>query len=90
MAQMSSYRHKIISMKVQVCTERSCKSKFSSYIITRLENDIQKFDLKDLKVQESWCMGNCKKSPNVMFDTERQEYMTPVKASKKALDSIKK
>jgi NADH:ubiquinone oxidoreductase subunit E len=35
-------------------------------------------------------MGNCKKSPNVMFDTERQEYMTPVKASKKALDSIKK
>lgn len=49
-------------MKVQVCTGKSCKGRFSNYIITRIEND-KKFykDWKDVEVIEEKCMGHCKK-----------------------------
>lgn len=77
-------------MKVQVCTGKTCSSKFSQYIITRLQNDKKKFDIKSLSIDECACMGNCKKWPNVMFDKAHEEYMTPAKASKKVFDSLKK
>lgn len=77
-------------MKVQVCTWKTCKSKFSNYIITRLENDKQKFDLSSLIIEESPCMWNCKKAPNAIFGKQKEEYVNPSKASKKVFDSLKK
>lgn len=77
-------------MKVQVCIWKACKSKFSNYIVTRLENDVKKFNLSSLEIETCSCTGNCKKAPNVLFDTTREEYVTPSKASKKVLDTIKK
>ena len=55
-------------MKIQVCTWGSCKSKFSEYIIKRLENDVEKFNYKKLDIEESPCMGKCKYWPNVKLN----------------------
>jgi len=68
-------------MKIQVCTWKNCKSKFSQYIITRLENDKEKFNKENVEILESSCMGHCKQWPNVIFDAKREEYMNPIKAS---------
>lgn len=35
-----------IKMKIEVCTGKTCKGKFSEYITKRIENDIAKFDIK--------------------------------------------
>lgn len=48
-------------MKIQVCSGKSCSERFSEYIIDRLENDVKKFELEDMEVMKSPCMGNCQK-----------------------------
>ncbi|MCP4522593.1 MAG: hypothetical protein GY828_00040 [Candidatus Gracilibacteria bacterium] len=48
---------------------------------TRLENDIEKFQLKRIELINAKCMGACKKGPNVKVDGEIHNYMNPVKAS---------
>ncbi len=75
-------------MKVEVCTGRTCKSRFSGYILTRLENDKKNLNLKKLILHECPCTGNCKKWPNVIFDGKKEEYMNPAKASKIVLDTL--
>lgn len=69
-------------MKVQVCTGKSCKARFSNYIITRIEND-KKFysDWKEVEVIEEKCMGNCKKGPNIKLKNQIINYASPAKTS---------
>ncbi len=68
-------------MKIQVCSGKSCSERFSEYIIDRLENDVKKFELEDMEVMKSPCMGNCQKWPNIKIESERFEKMNPAKAS---------
>lgn len=76
-------------MKVQVCTGKSCKGRFSNYIITRIEND-KKFykDWKDIEVIEETCMGHCKKWPNIKIKNQAINYCSPAKASEIILKHI--
>lgn len=55
-------------MKIQVCNGWSCKSKFSEYIVKRLENDRKKFSYKKLDIEETSCMWKCKYWPNVKLN----------------------
>lgn len=68
-------------MKIKVCTWSACKDRFSDYIITRLKNDKQRFNLNDLEIEESLCMWQCPKWPNIKVDWEIKNYITPSKAS---------
>ena len=40
-------------MKIQVCTWKMCKSRFSEYITKRLNADVEKFNLKALEMIRS-------------------------------------
>lgn len=77
-------------MKIKVCTWKACADKFSSYIITRLKNDKEKFNLENLEIEECMCLWNCKIWPNVMIDKNIKNYMNPAKASELALHNNKK
>lgn len=77
-------------MKIEVCTGKSCKGRFSEYILTRIKNDIEKYKISGVDCSTCLCTGNCQKWPNVLFDGKREEHMNPAKASKKFLDTIKK
>ncbi len=68
-------------MKIQVCTWKTCKSRFSEYILTRLESDKDFYKLGNLITEKCPCTGNCKEWPIVVFDWEIQKYMSPTKAS---------
>jgi len=48
-------------MKIKVCTGKSCGGKYSKYIITRLENDIKFYNWKNIELETTLCMGQCKK-----------------------------
>jgi NADH:ubiquinone oxidoreductase subunit E len=43
-------------MKIQVCTGRSCKSRFSEYILKRLEADKEKFELQNIDAEVCACL----------------------------------
>lgn len=77
-----------IIMKIQVCMGRSCKEKYSEYILTRLERDKERFELNNVLISTCACTDNCKKWPVVMFDKHIEWYMTPTKASKMMLNKI--
>lgn len=68
-------------MKVQVCHGRTCTEKFCEYINTRLENDKEKFQLKDFEIIDAKCMWHCKKWPNIKVDEEVHHYINPAKAA---------
>lgn len=68
-------------MKVQVCTWKSCWPRFSKYIVTRLKNDKKFYGWKDVEIEETLCMGECKKGPNIKIDSEKHNYVQWVKAS---------
>ncbi len=68
-------------MKVKVCTWNSCKSKFSEYILERLENDKKFHNLKNLDVETCACTWNCKRWPVIEVDWNIEKYMNPLKAS---------
>lgn len=68
-------------MKVQVCHGKTCKEKFSEYTCTRLENDKAKFNLDNLEIEKSQCMGHCKKWPNIKIDWILHNYVNPAKAA---------
>lgn len=69
-------------MKVQVCTGKSCKWRYSNYVITRIQNDIKFYDGWDwVEVVEELCMGNCKKWPNLKLKNQIINYCSPAKAS---------
>ena len=71
-------------MKIKICTWKVCNDRFSEYVITRLKNDKQRFNLNKLEIEESMCMWKCDKWPNVQIDKEIINYVTPVKASELA------
>lgn len=77
-------------MKIKVCTWSACKDRFSDYIITRLKNDKERFNLDDLVIEESLCMWECKKWPNIKVDENIHNYINPAKASEFALHTNKK
>ncbi len=68
-------------MKIQVCTGKTCQSKFSKYITKRIKNDIEKFNLKNIEIQECSCMGLCDKAINVKIDNQVIHNANPIKIS---------
>ena len=58
-------------MKIKVCQWWACKANFASYIITRIKRDIEKFDLKNIEIEETLCMWMCKQGPNVKIDNDQ-------------------
>ena len=78
-------------MKIKVCTWKTCKDRFSEYIITRLKNDKDRFNLNQLEIEESMCLWQCKKWPNIVVDNnDIQNYINPSKASEFLFNSNKK
>ena len=78
-------------MKVEVCTWWACTSRFSKYIIKRLENDIEKFSYKRLNIHESPCMWKCQKGPNIKINNgDIQNRSEPAKVSSTVRNELTK
>ena len=77
-------------MRIQVCMWKTCKSNFAEYIVKRLKADIERLDLKDIEIEETMCMGMCKKWPNVIVDNDVINYAEPAKISDRVLNGPKK
>ena len=75
---------------IKVCKGTTCSDKFSNYIITRIKRDIEKFDLKNIEIEESACMGMCKKWPNTKVDGDIMNYANPSKVSEAMFKKLKK
>lgn len=43
-------------MKIQICTGKACLANFSGYMITRVENEKQKYDLKNIDCEPCLCL----------------------------------
>lgn len=76
-------------MKIQVCTGKICKERWSEYILKRLERDKEKFGLDNVLISNCACMGHCKEWPNVMYDKHVEHHMEPTRASKMMMDKVK-
>lgn len=76
-------------MKIQVCTWKSCKGKFSEYIIKRINWDIEKFHLDNVSIESCPCLGDCKSWPNVIIDSKKENFCDPIKVSKIMFEKIK-
>lgn len=76
-------------MKISVCNGKMCKSRFSEYILKRLNADIQKFNLEHIITEECPCLGQCKTWPNVVYDWKIENYQDPIKASKIMFEKTK-
>ena len=74
-------------MKISVCTWQSCKGRFSEYIITRLKNDKERFNLSSLIIEENPCIWNCHAWPSILVDGDVRPYMNPAKASVIAMNN---
>ena len=79
-----------MKMKIKVCTGKTCKDRFSDYIITRLQNDKERFNLDKVTIEECLCTWKCSEWPNVIVDWNPNNYMNPAKASNLALNNNKK
>ena len=77
-----------MNMKIQVCMWKSCKERYSEYILQRLERDKERFSLNNVIITTCACLDNCKKWPNVVFDKHIEGNMTPTKASKMMMNKI--
>ena len=77
-------------VKIKVCMWTTCKWKFSSYMITRIKRDIEKFNLKNVEIEESLCMWMCKKWPNAKVDNDVLNYTNPSKLSEAMFKKLKK
>ncbi len=76
-------------MKIQVCTWKLCKERWSEYILKRLESDKKMFNLDNVFISNCACMWHCKEWPNVMFDKHLEHHSDPARASKMMMDKIK-
>lgn len=76
-------------MKIQVCTGKSCKWKFSEYIIKRINWDIEKFHLDNVSIESCPCLWDCKSWPNVIIDGKKENYCDPIKVSRIMFEKIK-
>lgn len=43
-------------MKIQVCTGKACSERFSEYIVTRVENEKKKYNLKNVDCDTCMCL----------------------------------
>jgi hypothetical protein len=68
-------------MIIKACNWKNCQSRFNSYIITRLKNDIVKFNLENIEIEEHLCMWLCEEGPIIKIDKEVLKNATPIKAS---------
>ena len=76
-------------MKIQVCTGKNCKKRFSEYIVERLKNDKNFYKLNSLIIEECPCQNNCKEWPIVVVDGKKEIYMNGIKTSKILVDKVK-
>lgn len=77
-------------MKIQVCTGKICKERYSEYIQARLERDKEFFSLDNLIIEQCTCLWACKEWPNMLVDGKLEIHCNPIKASKIALQSKQK
>ncbi len=77
-------------MKVKICLWNSCKSNFSHYMISRIDRDIKKFDLKNIEIEESKCMWECSKWPNARIDREIINFSNGSKISELMFKKLKR
>lgn len=75
-------------MKIQVCTWKSCKERFSEYIIKRLQWDIDRFHLDNVILENCACLWDCKQWPNVIIDGKKENFCDPIKISKIMLEKV--
>ena len=68
-------------MKIQVCMWNWCKKRYSEYILKRLENDVERFDMKNVNLSTCACCWKCEEWPVVKFDKRTETAMDPIKAS---------
>jgi hypothetical protein len=68
-------------MIIKICNWNNCKNRFNSYVITRLKNDIAKFNLSNVEIEELLCMWMCEEWPIVKIDKEVLKFATPIKAN---------
>jgi len=76
-------------MKIRICCCQKCKNNFSNFIKQRLENDIKRFNLKDVEIEDAWCFWLCKKWPIIEINGEIIQRVTPIIASKKMFEKLK-
>ncbi len=76
-------------MEIKICNWKACQENFSSYIKIRLENDIKKFELKNIELKEAPCMGDCKIWPNIKINWEKFNKVNPTKASELLFKKLK-
>jgi len=76
-------------MKVQVCTGKTCREKFSNYILKRLENDKENFKLDHLIIETCACQKKCEEAPIIIIDGKIEVRMTGIKASKLIMERVK-
>lgn len=68
-------------MEVKICKWKICSSKFSDYIVARLENDKKNFELNNLEISQTSCLWLCEKWPNILFDGKKITNQNPIKTS---------
>lgn len=70
-----------VKMKIKVCMWNNCKNKFAEYIVFRLKNDVNRFNLDKVEVEEVACQWRCEEWPIVRIDKNMLTKATPIKAS---------
>ncbi len=75
-------------MKIVICKWKACQDRFCNYIEKRLNSDIEKFDLKNVVIENGACMWACKKWPNISVDWEIMNYCDPAKAARIMMEKI--
>lgn len=68
-------------IEVQICEGRTCSERFSSYMKTRIENDIDFHELKDVSCWNCMCLWACQEWPNVVINGEIHKKMNGAKLS---------
>lgn len=67
---------------VRICHGRKCRERFASYILTRLEKDLElSGDADVVSIETCMCQGRCIDAPVVVYDGHVECRQNPVKAS---------
>jgi hypothetical protein len=68
-------------MIIKICNWKSCQNNFNLYVIARLKNDIARFKLENIEIEEVSCFWMCDEWPIMKIDKEILKFATPIKAS---------
>jgi len=77
-------------MKIKICTWNACSANFSTYMVTRIKRDIEKFELNNIEIEETPCMWMCKKWPNAKVNDDILNYTNWNKLSEAVFKKLKK